>query len=172
MAPRRPPAGRVRALRALPGDATRGGAAATCEAIERHGAWAIPALLALATGLAFLPALENGFVGDWDDSQNLIENPNYRGLGWSQIHWMFEQGRVDEAVRHYETALAIAPAYPEAQFNLGLALLGQGRQHEAIPHLRQALALGPAPETRRALDRALAESRLLRSSGAAGPPGR
>ena len=36
----------------------------------------------------FSPALRNGFV-DWDDHVNLLENPNYRGLGWTQIRWMF-----------------------------------------------------------------------------------
>ncbi|MGH7770595.1 MAG: tetratricopeptide repeat protein [Candidatus Binatia bacterium] len=42
-------------------------------------------LLALA---AFFPALWNGFV-DWDDTKTLVENQNYRGLGWTQLRWMF-----------------------------------------------------------------------------------
>lgn len=29
----------------------------------------------------------NGFV-DWDDGRNLVNNPDYRGLGWRQIRWM------------------------------------------------------------------------------------
>lgn len=47
--------------------------------------------LALAIGLvavaSFLPALGAGFV-QWDDHYNFASNPHYRGLGWSQLHWM------------------------------------------------------------------------------------
>ena len=40
------------------------------------------------TFLAFLASLWNGFV-DWDDNLNLVQNPDYRGLGWTQLKWMF-----------------------------------------------------------------------------------
>ena len=40
------------------------------------------------TVVAFLPALSNDFV-NWDDDRNLIDNPFYRGLGWTQLSWMF-----------------------------------------------------------------------------------
>jgi protein O-mannosyl-transferase len=49
---------------------------------------AIPLMLALITFLVFMPALWNGFVA-WDDQVNLYENPQYRGLTWPQIRWMF-----------------------------------------------------------------------------------
>jgi Flp pilus assembly protein TadD len=44
------------------------------------------AVAALAV-IVFLPALGNDFV-DWDDEINLTANPHYRGLGWTQLHWM------------------------------------------------------------------------------------
>jgi len=50
--------------------------------------WTIPLALALLTFLIFLPSLWNGFV-QWDDQVNLYENPDYRGLTWPQIRWMF-----------------------------------------------------------------------------------
>ncbi len=50
--------------------------------------WWIPCVIAAATLAAFLPALQNGFV-DWDDDANFLNNPNYRGLGWRQLSWMF-----------------------------------------------------------------------------------
>jgi protein O-mannosyl-transferase len=50
--------------------------------------WIIPLALAVITFLVFLPALWNGFV-EWDDQVNLYENPEYRGLTWPQIRWMF-----------------------------------------------------------------------------------
>ncbi len=47
-----------------------------------------PALVGLATLLVFLPALGNQFV-NWDDEVNLVSNPQFRGLGWDQLRWMF-----------------------------------------------------------------------------------
>ena len=48
----------------------------------------MPLLVALPAFAAFLPALQNGFV-NWDDDKNFLENPHYRGLGWTQLRWMF-----------------------------------------------------------------------------------
>lgn len=48
--------------------------------------WLAP-VVAVLTVCAFLPALRNGFA--WDDEVNFIGNPYFRGLGWTQIRWMF-----------------------------------------------------------------------------------
>jgi tetratricopeptide (TPR) repeat protein len=48
----------------------------------------IPCAVFLFTLLAFLPSLQNGFV-DWDDYDNFLKNPYYRGLSWEHLHWMF-----------------------------------------------------------------------------------
>ncbi len=40
------------------------------------------------TVVAFLPALDGQFL-NWDDDKNLVTNEGYRGLGWSQVRWMF-----------------------------------------------------------------------------------
>src|SRR5215510_3692752 len=50
--------------------------------------WAIPILVAVLTVAAFYPVLQNKFV-NWDDYRNIVENPHYRGLGWTNIRWMF-----------------------------------------------------------------------------------
>ena len=55
---------------------------------HEHLRWLIPLLVVLATVVSFLPVLHNGFV-DWDDPKMLTSNPDYRGLGWSQLRWMF-----------------------------------------------------------------------------------
>ena len=47
-----------------------------------------PLTVALLTLLVFLPAVRNDFV-NWDDHANFIENPDYRGLGWDQLRWMW-----------------------------------------------------------------------------------
>src|SRR5262245_17571435 len=49
---------------------------------------------AVAVGLfllvcaVFLPSLGNGFT-DFDDDKNLTGNLGFRGLGWTQLRWMF-----------------------------------------------------------------------------------
>ncbi|HET7340425.1 MAG TPA: tetratricopeptide repeat protein [Methylomirabilota bacterium] len=45
-------------------------------------------LVALLTLAVFAPVLANGWV-EWDDLFNFGENPNYRGLGWIHVRWMF-----------------------------------------------------------------------------------
>src|SRR5712691_814968 len=55
---------------------------------QRWVSWLIPVLIALVTVAAFLPTLHNQFV-NWDDDENFLDNPHYRGLGWTQLHWMW-----------------------------------------------------------------------------------
>lgn len=55
-----------------------------------------PALVALTTFAAFLPALQNDWV-NWDDTSNFLENPSYRGLGLAQLKWMW----TTQLLRHY-----------------------------------------------------------------------
>ncbi len=48
--------------------------------------WWIVVALAVVAATAFLPALNNGFLA-FDDDENFVENPWFRGLGWSRIRW-------------------------------------------------------------------------------------
>ena len=52
------------------------------------GARAVPVLVAVVTVVAYLPALQAGFV-TWDDNRNFLDNPAWRGLGRSQLEWMW-----------------------------------------------------------------------------------
>jgi tetratricopeptide (TPR) repeat protein len=49
--------------------------------------WAAPALVALATAVVFLPALRADFI-NYDDPENFLENPHFRGLGRANLRWM------------------------------------------------------------------------------------
>ena len=51
-------------------------------------AWVVPLAIASVTLIAFLPTLSNGFVS-WDDDKNFLDNAHYRGLGPTQLHWMW-----------------------------------------------------------------------------------
>ncbi len=53
----------------------------------------IPWALAALAFLAFLPALDAGFV-NWDDPANFLDNEAYRGLGWKHLAWMFTTTRM------------------------------------------------------------------------------
>src|SRR5436190_5905932 len=55
---------------------------------QRWVRWLAPLLVVLFTLAAFLPTLQNQFV-NWDDHENFLENPHYRGLGWTHLRWMW-----------------------------------------------------------------------------------
>ncbi len=45
-------------------------------------------MIAIVVALAFLPSTANGFT-NWDDYMNLRDNAGYRGLGLTQLRWMW-----------------------------------------------------------------------------------
>src|SRR5213594_4790672 len=53
----------------------------------------LPVLIALVTVVPSLPTLDNQFV-NWDDDDNLVENPQYRGLGWTHLRWMWTTSHI------------------------------------------------------------------------------
>ena len=53
------------------------------------------------------------------------------------------EGRIDEAIDHYQRAIALQPEYAPAYNNLGAALHAKGRHDEAIATYQQALRLRP-----------------------------
>ena len=55
---------------------------------HRNTMLALLLIILLWTILVFFPVLQNDFV-NWDDDRNLLENRNFRGLGWEQVQWMF-----------------------------------------------------------------------------------
>jgi len=50
--------------------------------------WALPALIFAASAVPFLPTLRGEFL-NWDDGINFLTNSGFRGLGWTQLRWMF-----------------------------------------------------------------------------------
>jgi Tfp pilus assembly protein PilF len=48
----------------------------------------LPALVFVIALVTFLPGLNGQFL-NWDDDLNFLRNPNFRGLGWSNLRWMF-----------------------------------------------------------------------------------
>jgi Flp pilus assembly protein TadD len=56
---------------------------------------------------------------------------------------LFQKGRANEAITHFQKALEIRPRYAEAHYYLGYALLQIGRVDEAIVHYQKAIELQP-----------------------------
>ena len=54
-----------------------------------------------------------------------------------------EQGKLEEAINHYNTALELNPDYGEAQCNLGNALKEQGKLNKAIIAYEKSIKLSP-----------------------------
>jgi len=77
----------------------------------------------------------------WTDT--LEKNPQswlaYNNLGVV----MAREGRLEEALSHYSTALRLYANGPEVHNNLGNALARQGKFQEAIGHLSRALQIDP-----------------------------
>src|SRR5438132_479223 len=53
------------------------------------------------------------------------------------------QGKLGEAIAHYQQALRIKPNFADAETNWGVALAAQGKVAEAIEHYQQALRIKP-----------------------------
>src|SRR2546427_4741905 len=66
----------------------RGDGSMVLTSAQRWVRWLAPLLVALLTLTAFLPTLQNQFVS-LDDEKNFLENPHYRGLGWTHLRWMW-----------------------------------------------------------------------------------
>ncbi len=77
----------------------------------------------------------------WQDT--LTKNPDCWLAHCNLGVVLAEQGRLDEAIQHYQQALELNPDYIEAHNNLGNELAAQGRLSEAIPHYERALQLQP-----------------------------
>lgn len=54
------------------------------------------------------------------------------------------RGAWEEAIRHYEEALALKPEYDKAHLNLGVDQARLGRREEALEHLHRAEELNPS----------------------------
>lgn len=54
-----------------------------------------------------------------------------------------KQGKIQEAIGHYQKALEIRPRYVRAHSNLGAALNQDGKSAEAMDHYRQAIEIRP-----------------------------
>ena len=119
--------------------------------IRRAGeSWRIAGAVALIIIVCNIPLLSSTLM------QAITEN----NLGTA----FQEQQRYDEAIRHHQRAIALAPGYAPAHNNLGAAQRRMGRVNEAITSYRKALELEPGYQRSAILHRNLGN--LLIDAGA------
>jgi len=106
--------------------------------------------LAAAVGLALLVGTSVQ-LRYWKDTRTLFEhaaqvtrnNPLAATLLGSLLA---EDGKLDQAIEYYRTALRYAPGFPEAHLYLGHALDQQGKLDEAIAEYQKAIWFKPIQE--------------------------
>jgi tetratricopeptide (TPR) repeat protein len=77
----------------------------------------------------------------WQDT--LTHNPDNYIAHNNLANQLLAAGHTDDAVEHYEQAVALNHDYVAAHFNLGNVLAESGRCREAIGHYEEALRLDP-----------------------------
>jgi tetratricopeptide (TPR) repeat protein len=87
-------------------------------------------------------------LGYWRNSEALFQhalavtenNPvAHNQLGTA----FFNQGKMDEAINHYQEAIRLQPSYADPYYNLGNALVNDGQTAEAISQFREYIHLNP-----------------------------
>jgi protein O-mannosyl-transferase len=84
----------------------------------------------------------------WQDSETLWTRALACTSGNDMAHnnlgnFLYEKGRVAEAIPQFQTALQIRPDYAEAHYNLGLAISQKGGLDDAIAQYQAALQIQP-----------------------------
>ncbi|HXX41273.1 MAG TPA: tetratricopeptide repeat protein, partial [Chthoniobacterales bacterium] len=108
-------------------------------------------ILAPVSAIAILIALAScSFkqVSFWRDSESLwihtLAVTSNNAIAHNQFgDFLFNRGRIDEAIVQFEKSINVRPGYAEAQDNLGVALTTKGRFDSAAIHLKQAVELRP-----------------------------
>jgi Flp pilus assembly protein TadD len=83
-------------------------------------------------------------LGRRKEAEKLLKSLAGDAEGANEIGLAFAgQGKIDEAASAFLEAIRLRPDFPEAHYNLAVALGRLGRKEEAIPHFREALRIPP-----------------------------
>jgi Tfp pilus assembly protein PilF len=84
----------------------------------------------------------------WKNSEALFRHAISVTKGNDLAHYnlasyLYEHGRVEEAIEHYRQAIRIRPSYNDAMNNLGVALASTGKLEEAATLIQEAIQRQP-----------------------------
>ena len=84
----------------------------------------------------------------WQDTETICEYVLRLTPDAAPVHLILgaalkSQGKLDEAISHYQQALQIEPDYSRAHYVLGVAFTLKGKLDEAVAHYQQALRIKP-----------------------------
>jgi tetratricopeptide (TPR) repeat protein len=125
--------------------------AATWAAHDLAAGWTRGKAALAAAGLLVMIALAAATftqAGTWKSSATLFRH----ALAVTENNFMahtnlavalMDEGRLDEALAHLETAAKIRPDFPNARYNLGVIRMRQGKNDEAMGHFKAALHSDP-----------------------------
>jgi tetratricopeptide (TPR) repeat protein len=104
--------------------------------------------LLVSIGLLVSTSIQLGY---WKDTRTLFEHANQvtekNPLAETLLGSLLDQeGKLDQAMQHYQTALRYSPGFPEAHFFLGHALDQQGKLDQAIAEYQKAIWFKPMQE--------------------------
>ncbi len=112
----------------------------------RHQVWRL-SVFALAM-LALCGALVHRQIGYWRKSKTALSRPlttaQNQGLAHDKAgEALLKQGRLDEAISHFEELLKENPDSAGVHQGLAVALLRKGRPDDALAHLQRAVQIDP-----------------------------
>jgi tetratricopeptide (TPR) repeat protein len=131
---------------------------------HRYQKLGLAAITAIMVSLMFATWMN---IGHWKNSTVLFEHALWvdgnNALAHNNLGVVLrQQGRVVDAIAHYDAALRLKPDYPAAHHNLGLALMRVGLIDEAVGHFRQAIQMKPDDAVvQKSLHEALAVQRAM-----------
>jgi tetratricopeptide (TPR) repeat protein len=117
------------------------------EAVKNRVALQIASVM-VAVGLLAATSVQLGY---WQNTRTLFEHAakvtpkNYMAITVLGS-LLAKEGKLDEAMEYYQTALSYQPNFPEAHFFLGNALDEQGKLDEAIAEYQKSLWFRPTQE--------------------------
>ncbi len=84
--------------------------------------------------------------GDRAGALNLLKNSSLTSgsaaLSFNLGNFQFEEGKTEEAIKAFESAIELYPNFRDAHRNLAIALIQEGKFDEAEEHLTRAIELG------------------------------
>ena len=96
--------------------------------------------LKLASAVSEKTGRMNEAIAEYEKAARIGPNPD---VETALANLLLEQGRIEEAIQHYQNVIQLEPSSALAHYNLAVGLHRQGHLTEAIVHYKAALKIDP-----------------------------